>query len=317
MASSGSAAGRRLARQAGVVGRDGDGPGLDVGLAVADLEQPARTDAQERVPAEALAALDGLEQVGGTAVVEAKQGADRGLEIGRAGSAQQDRVGGTRESLRLRQTERIGGGHPGRAPENQERPVVSGTKGRTFRGATLIRRVPHSLDPRLPGPFPLVVVPAHTSRRVSGSTLRQVLVPFTARSSRCGREYGRVVGEPSSRPRIRRAVDGMVGLEAHARHHRERRVASESGVVTRPPAQDEHAASIALDPTGVRASATQPRGHRYPLVHRHSLRQCPSSVVRLYGTAGVARRRRPRRAVAARTAPRPAHPRPEGRRRAR
>ncbi len=80
-----------------------------MGLAVADLEEAARTDAQERVAAEPLAALDGLEQVGRTAVVEAEEGADRGLEVGRAGRAQQDRVGGARQALRLGQAERIGG----------------------------------------------------------------------------------------------------------------------------------------------------------------------------------------------------------------
>ena len=61
--------------------------------AVADLEEPARADAEERVAAEALAALDRLEQVGRAAVVEAQEGADRGLEVGRARGAQEDRVG--------------------------------------------------------------------------------------------------------------------------------------------------------------------------------------------------------------------------------
>ena len=68
--------------------------GLDAhgGLAVAHLEQAARQGAQEGVAAEALAALDRLEQVGGRAVVEREEGADRRLEVGVARGAQQDRV---------------------------------------------------------------------------------------------------------------------------------------------------------------------------------------------------------------------------------
>ena len=74
-----------------------------------DLEQPPRADAQEAVPPEALAALDGLEQVGGRrAVVEAQEGADRRLEVGRARGAQQDRVGRAGEALGFGQAQRVG-----------------------------------------------------------------------------------------------------------------------------------------------------------------------------------------------------------------
>ena len=55
----------RLGRQVAVVGRDRDRAGLDVGQAVADLQQPARADPEERVPPQPFAALDRLEQVGG------------------------------------------------------------------------------------------------------------------------------------------------------------------------------------------------------------------------------------------------------------
>ena len=61
--------------------------------AVADLEQAARPDAEERVAAEPLAALDRLEEIGRAAVVEAQERADGRLEVGRARGAQQDRVG--------------------------------------------------------------------------------------------------------------------------------------------------------------------------------------------------------------------------------
>jgi len=83
------------------------------------------------------------------AVVEAQEGTDRGLEVGRARGAQQDRVGVGGEALRLRQADRVRGAHRV-GLENQKRPFVPGTKGRAFRGATLIRRVPHSRD-RRPG----------------------------------------------------------------------------------------------------------------------------------------------------------------------
>ena len=49
--------------------------------AVADLEEAAWADAQERVAAEPLAALDGLQQVSGIAGIEAQERADRCLEV--------------------------------------------------------------------------------------------------------------------------------------------------------------------------------------------------------------------------------------------
>ena len=101
----------RVEGQVRRVGRNGDGSGLDAGLAVADLEQAARTDAQERIAAEPLATLDRLEEIGRTAVVEAQERADGRLEVGRARGAQQDRVGVGGVSLGLRQADRIGGAH--------------------------------------------------------------------------------------------------------------------------------------------------------------------------------------------------------------
>ena len=76
--------------------------------AVADLEQPARPDAEERIATEPLAALDRFEQVGRAAVIEPEEGPDRRLEVGRARGAQEDRVGVGGEALRLRQADRIG-----------------------------------------------------------------------------------------------------------------------------------------------------------------------------------------------------------------
>ena len=108
---------------------------------------PSRTSSRRRgptpeegVPAQALAALDRFEEIGRAAVVEAEEGSDRRLEVRRAGGAQQDRVGVRGQAPGLRQADRIGCGHRCAASENQERPIVSGTKGRAFRGATLIRR---------------------------------------------------------------------------------------------------------------------------------------------------------------------------------
>ena len=237
----------RLDRQVGRVGRLRDRPGLDPGLAVADLEQPPRPDAEERVAPEPLAALDRFEEIGRTAVVEAQEGADRGLEVGRARGAQQDRVRVGGEALGLRQADRIGCRHRVVASENQERPFVSGTKGRAFRGATLIRRCRTCLTDgpaglrlrdrrrsalpciagalrrslltsaaraascsvrRLPGPFP--------RRRRSGShrppdlwvDSRRVLVPFTARSFVMSAEYGRRLPRRQAPPRGAQAEAG-------------------------------------------------------------------------------------------------------------
>ena len=81
--------------------------GLGPRHAIADLEQAPWPDAEERIPPDAFAALDRLEEVGGAAVVEAEEGADRGFKVGRTRRAQQDRVGIAGQTLRLGQAERI------------------------------------------------------------------------------------------------------------------------------------------------------------------------------------------------------------------
>jgi len=96
-----------LDRQVGREDRLGHGSGLDAGEAVAHLEQPARPDAEERIPPETLAALDRFEEVRRAAVVEPKEGADGRLEVGRARGAQEDRVGVGVKALCLRQADRI------------------------------------------------------------------------------------------------------------------------------------------------------------------------------------------------------------------
>ena len=103
--------GVRLDRQVGGVGRDRDGSGLDPGATVADLEESARADAEEGVAAQPLAAFDRLEEVGRIAVVEAQEGTDRGLEVGRARGAQADRVRVAGEPFGLAQADWISGGH--------------------------------------------------------------------------------------------------------------------------------------------------------------------------------------------------------------
>ena len=139
-----------------------------VATAVADRQQAPRADAEERIATEPLAALDGLEQEGWAAVVEAHEGADGGFEVGVAGGRQQDRVGRARELPDLAKTEWIGWCHryrlspfafvvrracrPPPSP-SRRRPSwcpargpgiknlsSTGTKGRSFRGATHIRR---------------------------------------------------------------------------------------------------------------------------------------------------------------------------------
>ena len=163
----GEGVGRRegLGRQARVVLGDAVRPGLDRGAAVADRQQAARPRPEERVPPEAFAALHGLQEVGRPAVVEAEEGADRRLEVGRAGRAQEDRVGGARQALRLPQAERIGCRHvrglradrrsresndlssPGRKVEPSAVPPSFGDAALRDRRATLVadRRCPLSL----------------------------------------------------------------------------------------------------------------------------------------------------------------------------
>jgi hypothetical protein len=99
--------GRRLARQVGAEVGHAHRPGLDRGPAVTNRQQPPRADAHEGVAAEALAALDGFEQEGRSAVVEAHEGPDRGFEVGVAGGGEQDRVRGPGELAYLVKTERI------------------------------------------------------------------------------------------------------------------------------------------------------------------------------------------------------------------
>ena len=167
--------------------------------------------------------------------------------------------------LRLRQAERVGCASSlvGWPRENQERPFVSGTKGRAFRGATLIRRcrtlvtdgparvsaIDRSALPciagalrrslltsaaraasrsvrRLPGPFP--------RRRRSGShqppdlwvDARRVLVPFTARLFVMSAEYGHEPREASSTWARGPMTSGDAGVrrpEARGVHPGERR----------------------------------------------------------------------------------------------
>ena len=62
--------------------------------------------------------------------------------------AQAKRLAGNADTLLLRATRAADLETPIGAflrLENQERPFRPGTKGRAFRGATLIRRVPHSM----------------------------------------------------------------------------------------------------------------------------------------------------------------------------
>ena len=105
----------RLDRQVGRVDRFGDRPGLDTRQTVPDFEQATRPDAQERVAPETLAALDGFEEVGGSAIVETEEGADGGLEVRRTRGAQQDRVRVGGQALCLRQADRIRCRHRGGA----------------------------------------------------------------------------------------------------------------------------------------------------------------------------------------------------------
>src|SRR6185503_7035438 len=92
---------------------------------------------------------------------------------------------------------------------------------------------------RLPGPFPVVVVPVRTSHRVSGSTCDG----YSSRSQPVlrdvGAEYGRGSADASSPPASARRR-----LEAVAAQNGERRIARETGLGPGPLAQAELAAPL-------------------------------------------------------------------------
>jgi hypothetical protein len=101
-------------REVGRVVGHADGAGGRVRDPVRDLEQAPRADAQEAVATEALPALDRFQQVGGRrAVVQPEERPDRRLQVRRARRAQEDRVRGGGQVLRLGEAERVGhGGGP-------------------------------------------------------------------------------------------------------------------------------------------------------------------------------------------------------------
>ena len=138
----------RLDGQARRVDGFGHRSGLDASDAVAHLEQPPGTDAKERIAPQPLPALDGFEKVRRATVIEPEEGADRRLEVRRTRRAQEDRVRVGGDSLRLRQADRVRCGHRDGASRIKKRPFRPGTKGRAFRGATLIRRCRTSRDRR-------------------------------------------------------------------------------------------------------------------------------------------------------------------------
>ena len=199
--------------------RDGDRPGLEM----AGRRGPRAGGAdRRRGTSSARGARRPRRTRGGrrAAVVEPEERADRRLEVGRARGAQEDRVGVGGEALRLRQADRIGGVcHRSGAARESKTTFVSGTKGRAFRGATLIRRCrtlvtdgtgSAAADRRCPlslalcagaywrrsgvrrrSPFGPEAPGSIPRRRRSGShqppdlwaDVRRVLVPFTARCS--------------------------------------------------------------------------------------------------------------------------------------
>jgi hypothetical protein len=191
-----------------------------VGDAVAHLQEAARTDAQEAVPAEALAALDGLQEIRGSrAVVEPEKGTDRRLEIGVAGRAETDRVHAAGEALDLAEAERVLGGHRPRTSRDNEtdlRPL--GTNGRfdhprchptsalphspdrrdggtvrsalpaiagALRRSLLERALPARSVRKLPGPFTAAATPVFHRPPGLSAGARRVLVPFTAHVFSC------------------------------------------------------------------------------------------------------------------------------------
>ena len=125
----------RVDRQVGRVLADRHGSRQGASDAVADLEQPARPDAEEAVSPEPLAALDGLEQVGRRRCRRRAGGRPRSASRGRPGRvARSSSVSALAErrfaSVRLSGSVVVISWPPRgpSAPGNQERPFVQGRK---------------------------------------------------------------------------------------------------------------------------------------------------------------------------------------------
>ena len=258
--------------------------------AVADLEQPARTDAQERIAAEPLAALDRLEEVGRTAVVEAEERADRASR-GRPGAW---RAGGScrrwRRS-RLACARLIGSAVLIARPRESETTLSSRDE-----RSCLPRCHPHSAMPHLrdrrPGRWTwrsalpciagalrrsLLAGAAACGRRVRSGGSRVHSLPSSLRfppatGSLCRRSTGTrpvhsplfVMSREDGRPRRGRqalgrtpARSGLDGLEADAVQDRQVRVAREAGIGRGALAQPEDRAAGGPDHTGVPTRAAQ------------------------------------------------------------
>ena len=108
---------------------------------------------------EPLATLDRFEEVGGAPVVEPEEGADRRLEVGVAGRAEQDGIRATREALHLGETERIHERHPGDLPAVPAR-VPAHRAGKRKRPL-----VPRDERPSLPRCHPDSAMPLSRDRR--------------------------------------------------------------------------------------------------------------------------------------------------------
>ena len=159
-----------------------DGPVLDPGTTVPDLEQPPRADPEEGVAPEALPSLDGFEEERRRRpVVEPQEGADRGLEVGRARGAQEHGVGRGRLAFRLGQAERVRAAvhrrhspsvaAPGTSPPgNQERPSSSRDE-----RSCLPRCHPHSAIAALVTDGPLVVSCRSALPSIAGALRRSLL----------------------------------------------------------------------------------------------------------------------------------------------
>ena len=125
---------------------DRDRPGLDPGEAVADLEEAPRPDAQERVAARSARRPRRIR--GGRPGPPSSRRRKAPMGVSRsAGRVARSRTVSALEASRLASARLIGSVvliALSWTSGIKKRPVRPGTKGRAFRGATLIRRVPHS-----------------------------------------------------------------------------------------------------------------------------------------------------------------------------
>ncbi len=204
----------------GVVPIHGDRALLDARLAVADLEQLPWPDAEERVPAQALPALDRLEEVRRRRpVIEPEECADGRLEVGGARRPQEQRVGIASEPLRLGEAERVRRGHVRRLRLScfvvQVGPRIETTSRPRDERSSLPRCHPHSAMPHFPDRRVRLSTDRSALPAIAGALRRSLLGPAALAAPRRSkpaltvRSGGSRVHSPPPSPRFPPATGSL------------------------------------------------------------------------------------------------------------